>query len=175
MPTKTKKREKPYRCPQGHEVKGRAFDGNIILTVEDIDDALMFTCKNHEFSLTNAIKSGMFSEKEVANIRKQALCARDNLIGRKDKVTMIEDKPGTVGGMTLLPARLGTCPECATSHMPEMPHNQQSLYYQYHFYADNKRWPTWEDAMAHCTENVKVLWENELAKQGVSIGKKQSG
>lgn len=35
---------------------------------------------------------------------------------------------------TLLPPPKGTCPECAVKHSAEMPHDQQSLYYQYYFY-----------------------------------------
>ena len=84
---------------------------------------------------------------------------------------VIEGAP-MIGGFTLMPAKPGTCPECAVKHEPTQPHNQQSLYYQYHFYADNNRWPTWEDAMAHCTEEVKAVWIKELARYGVSVGKK---
>ncbi len=71
--------------------------------------------------------------------------------------------------MTLLPAAAGTCPQCATTHAPEMPHNQQSLYWQYHFYGTNGRWPTWTDAMAHCTDEVKQHWIRELAKHGIIV------
>ena len=71
------------------------------------------------------------------------------------------------GGFTLLPARPGTCPECAVDHDPKQPHNQQSLYYQYHFYAEHQRWPTWDDAMAHCDDQIKTLWISELRKAGV--------
>jgi len=70
---------------------------------------------------------------------------------------------------SLLPAKAGTCPECATKHQPEQPHNAQSLFYQYKFYNDNGHWPTWEDAMAHCTEDVKDFWRTELRKHGVDL------
>ena len=40
---------------------------------------------------------------------------------------------------TLLPAPKGTCPECAVKHDPDQPHNQQSLFYQYHFYHEHGR------------------------------------
>lgn len=63
----------------------------------------------------------------------------------------------------------GTCPECAAEHEPEDPHNQQSLTYQYKFYAEHGRWPTWADAMAHCPEDVKAFWIEELAKFGVRV------
>jgi hypothetical protein len=64
----------------------------------------------------------------------------------------------------------GTCPMCATKHKPEMPHNQQSLAYQYKFYDENGRWPTWEDAMAHCTDEMKGFWRKELEAKRIKLG-----
>lgn len=62
------------------------------------------------------------------------------------------------------------CPECAIAHDPKMPHDAQSLYYQYKFYGENdKRWPTWLDAMAHCTEEMQTHWKRELLKMGVKL------
>jgi hypothetical protein len=72
-------------------------------------------------------------------------------------------------GMYLLPCAPNVCQECAVDHEPEFPHNQQSLYYQYHFYALNNRWPTWEDAMAHCDEQMQEFWKIELREKGVKI------
>lgn len=63
----------------------------------------------------------------------------------------------------------GTCPECAVVHDPEMPHNQQSLTYQYKFYDKHGRWPTWKDAMAHCTEEMKQAWMEALAERGITV------
>lgn len=63
----------------------------------------------------------------------------------------------------------GTCPLCATVHEPELPHNWQSLCYQYKFYDEHGRWPTWRDAMAHCSNEVKQLCINALQERGVSI------
>jgi len=64
--------------------------------------------------------------------------------------------------MMLLPPQPGTCPECAVVHEPEMPHDKQSLYYQTQFYLRHGRWPTWEDAVAHCSDEMKWLWREEL-------------
>jgi len=64
--------------------------------------------------------------------------------------------------MIMMPAPQGTCPECAVNHSPDQPHNQQSLFYQYHFFNEYGRWPTWGDAMAHCTEEVKAIWREAL-------------
>jgi hypothetical protein len=71
--------------------------------------------------------------------------------------------------MRLLPAPKGTCPECAVDHDPTHPHNQQSLAYQYDFYGKQGRWPTWRDAMAHCSDEMKAFWIKELKKAKVKI------
>lgn len=63
----------------------------------------------------------------------------------------------------------GTCPECAVAHDPGMPHNQQSLAYQYHFYDQHGRWPTWADAMAHCSEEMKEQWKAALREKGIEV------
>jgi hypothetical protein len=70
----------------------------------------------------------------------------------------------------LLPAAVGTCSECAVEHAPEQPHNQQSLFYQYRFYGDHGRWPTWADAMAHCPAEVRRRWTEALTARGVKVG-----
>ena len=62
----------------------------------------------------------------------------------------------------IMPAPAGTCPECAVDHSPEVPHNQQSLHYQYTFYAQHGRWPTWADAIAHCSPETQSAWKREL-------------
>ena len=72
------------------------------------------------------------------------------------------------GAFTMFPAKPGTCPECAVKHDPEAPHNQQSLFYQYKFFNEHGRWPTWEDAMAHCSDGMKVIWGSLLREHGVT-------
>lgn len=76
---------------------------------------------------------------------------------------MIEEKTTQVN---LLPPSSDGCPICATKHPTEMPHNAQSLYYQYRFYAVRGRWPTWADATAHCANDVREFWERELRTLG---------
>jgi hypothetical protein len=77
------------------------------------------------------------------------------------------------GAFTLQPAPPGTCPVCADQHEPAEPHNAESLHYQYAFYAERGRWPTWTDAMAHCTPEVRTLVREQLVavmrKHGVEI------
>jgi len=69
--------------------------------------------------------------------------------------------------MQLLPPPRGTCPICATAHAPDQPHNAQSMYYLYRFYGVRGRWPTWADALAHCTAEVKANWERQLRARGL--------
>ena len=69
----------------------------------------------------------------------------------------------------MLPAAPDKCQECAVNHPPDQPHNAQSLFYQYAFYAKHQRWPNWLDAMAHCPDGVKALWTSELEKKGVDV------
>ena len=63
----------------------------------------------------------------------------------------------------------GTCEMCATAHDPNMPHNLQSLTYQYNFYDKEGRWPTWRDAMAHCTPEMQQAWTEALKERGVKV------
>lgn len=65
----------------------------------------------------------------------------------------------------------GTCPLCAVNHPPEQPHNRDSLTYQYKFYDEHGRWPTWVDAMEHCSDEVKAYWKEALEARGVEIDK----
>jgi len=67
-----------------------------------------------------------------------------------------------MSGMKLLPCKYGVCKECAVDHLPTEPHDNQSLYYQYKFYGEHGRWPTWKDAIAHCDGPTQVMWEREL-------------
>lgn len=87
----------------------------------------------------------------------------------------MSDIPGSECGkdrprFTLLPIsrKPGTCPECATEHESWEPHNL-SLYYQYHFYAEHRYFPTWKEAMAHCTDRVKALTIEVLKENGIEV------
>lgn len=59
------------------------------------------------------------------------------------------------------------CSQCGAVHDPEELHNQNSLLYQYTFYSEHDRWPTWGDAMAHCSPLLKKLYSDFLLEQGV--------
>jgi hypothetical protein len=74
--------------------------------------------------------------------------------------------------MMLLAPAPGLCQQCAVDHDPAEPHNQQSLHYQYWFRlaearaGREERWPTWEDAMVHCTPEVQQAWRDALREIG---------
>lgn len=85
------------------------------------------------------------------------------------KVQTIDMNTGEVKGekvnaMTMLPPPGNVCQECAVDHPWNEPHNQESLYYQYHFHGRHGRWPTWSDAMAHCDPKMKEVWREELVR-----------
>jgi hypothetical protein len=67
-----------------------------------------------------------------------------------------------MNGFKMLPTPPGTCPECAVVHDQNEPHDKRSLAYQYSFYAKRGRWPTWTDAMAHVTPDVREAWVSNL-------------
>ena len=74
-------------------------------------------------------------------------------------------------GMTMLSnTPPGTCPECAVCHNPDQPHDCNSLAYQYKFYDQHGCWPTWADAMAHCSPEVKAVWKKALEERGITVG-----
>ncbi len=66
----------------------------------------------------------------------------------------------------LLPPAADVCQKCARKHEPELPHDQQSMFWQYWFYrsVNGERWPTWDDAMAHCTIETQAKWKQALAE-----------
>jgi len=97
-------------------------------------------------------------------------CYRVNIIfrigGENTKI-----KQFTIKDLAILPAQKGTCPTCAVKHDPRMPHNKDSLFYQMSFYQEHERWPTWVDAMGHCTPDVKEWMISALKTHGIDIEK----
>jgi hypothetical protein len=68
--------------------------------------------------------------------------------------------------MRLLPPPKDACHVCARQHDPLLPHDAQSLYYQYAFYGVLGRWPTWADAAAHCDPETVKQWRAALEGLG---------
>ena len=71
--------------------------------------------------------------------------------------------------LALLPPAPHLCQICAIDHPEEQPHNAQSLYYRWWFALNNGRSPTWNDAMNHCSEDVKAPWLLQFAKCNIDI------
>lgn len=67
------------------------------------------------------------------------------------------------------PVELGACEECGRKHEPSLPHDPMALRYQYRFYSEHARWPTWADAMAHCPANIREAWTKELVARGIDV------
>ncbi len=74
----------------------------------------------------------------------------------------------SVSEFLIVPPDLDACQVCGRlpAHDADQPHDAQSLYYQYAFYGEHGRWPTWKDALEHCSEPVRRLWEAELRRRG---------
>lgn len=72
-------------------------------------------------------------------------------------------------GFTLLPPAAGVCQQCAVDHEPNEPHDAESLRYQFWFYGQHERWPTWADAMAHCTAEIRAVTTAVLAEHGDTV------
>jgi protein-disulfide isomerase len=64
----------------------------------------------------------------------------------------------------LMPPPTGRCQICAAAHAAEEPHDASSLYYQMAFKGMVGRDPTWADAIAHCSDEMKAAWKHELRK-----------
>ncbi len=77
-----------------------------------------------------------------------------------------------IHGITMLGrAPEGTCEMCGVQHDPTLPHNRDSLMYQYKFYDQHGRFPSWADAMEHCDEEMKRLWTESLEQRGIDVKK----
>ena len=66
--------------------------------------------------------------------------------------------------MNILLPNPGQCAVCAVLHTKEEPHDKDSLFYILTFHNAHGRSPTWEDAMAHCTPELKALWTEALRR-----------
>lgn len=74
----------------------------------------------------------------------------------------------SVEGIRITAPKPGACPICGTKHRKLEPHDRDSLYYQNKFRKKNKRLPTWEDAMSHCSEMTKSAFCEKLKERGIA-------
>lgn len=73
------------------------------------------------------------------------------------------------GQVAILPPREGACWICGDEHNSLDPHNAGSLLYQHRFRKRNGRYPTWADAMSHCSRKTKERWVERLQRRGIHI------
>jgi hypothetical protein len=78
-------------------------------------------------------------------------------------------KPSQPAQFIMLPPPADHCQICGEKHPEEQPHNAQSLYYKTWFYSTYGRSITWADAMLHCSEETRTMWEIHFKKIGVDI------
>lgn len=64
--------------------------------------------------------------------------------------------------LTLLPPSLGLCQSCACDHLPEEPHNWQSLFWAFWFQQQHGRSPIFEEAFEHCSAETCDRWAAKL-------------
>lgn len=65
------------------------------------------------------------------------------------------------------PTNPNACILCGEIHDPKLPHNKDSLTYQYTFAKEYGRWPKWSDAAKHCSPEVKQTLIQTLEKHNV--------
>lgn len=70
---------------------------------------------------------------------------------------------------TLLPPAPDHCQVCAVFHEPGDPHNPQSLYWVVKRGLENREPPTWEEALAHCTVEMRDYWVGMLEERGIVL------
>lgn len=73
------------------------------------------------------------------------------------------------GYTAILPPNPGACKECGDVHDPRDPHNRDSIIYQHHYHKAHGRYPTWYDAMRHCSPITRAKAIQDLAKRGVVV------
>lgn len=67
----------------------------------------------------------------------------------------------------------GFCPECGVQHAEALPHDPTTMVFIANFRQKcievgvEPRWPTWRDAMRHCTPQVQDNWTKALEQKGV--------
>lgn len=58
----------------------------------------------------------------------------------------------------LFPLPEGICPQCGIFHEYHEPHQVNTVHYQVWFKRKHGRYPTAQDAVAHCSARTKLDW-----------------
>lgn len=78
-----------------------------------------------------------------------------------------------LSSMQLLPPAPDVCQVCAVGHAPEEPHNPQSLFWQTARTMEGKPAAGWEEALAHCSQEMRESWINALGLKGVEVDREK--
>lgn len=73
------------------------------------------------------------------------------------------------GAIAILPPKPGACKYCGDVHLPDEPHNRDSIIFQHHFRKSHGRYPTWYDAMRHCSPETREKAIKALSKRGIMV------
>lgn len=153
-----------------HDVRIMFDDGCVIRVGYDIrKDGIWRIAVEHpgektwKFTYCNDADAEIYSDifETEAEIVRHEVIGRTKLTGRTDGIPFER--------VNILPPRPGVCPVCATPHDPALMHNRDSLYYQMRFRQKHGRTPTWADAAAHCTSEVKAQYAPEFARRGIVL------
>lgn len=74
---------------------------------------------------------------------------------------------GVIDTIKIIAPEPGACKICAALHNPDQPHERDSLYYQMRFFQVYNRFPSWDDAMAHCSKAVQLQVKQDLIERGI--------
>jgi len=67
----------------------------------------------------------------------------------------------------ILPPPDGHCRICGVKHEPYLAHNAESVFYGVRFKLRYGREGTWEDAIAHCSDEDKESWRRLTQEMGI--------
>lgn len=84
--------------------------------------------------------------------------------GRMTKVTHVPKS-----AWTMLPPASHVCQTCAVDHESNQPHDPHSFFWQTARNVADLGPPTWELALAHCSEDVRDRWIEGLGKRDVAV------
>lgn len=73
-----------------------------------------------------------------------------------------------------LPPPADRCQVCAGDHTPEQPHNPDSLFWQTARTIAGESMPTWEEALAHVSDEVHEAWRKGLAEHDVTVAPRKA-
>lgn len=122
--------------------------------------------------------SNWFCDGEIGNLRRtnimtlttgevnlecrQRVRDRKQISGLDNRGSVVKAASENTAGVRVEEHSMSACPICGYVHGSDSPHEASSMTYQLRFHREHGRLPTWEDAIAHCSEEDKDLMRNVL-------------